>query len=274
MFYQKFSPAPHLAPFVECYFVWESRHFISPKQPIVIESPPSGFGSLVANLGEPYAVETTKRGLIPVPTLFLSGQSTRQYKLHLTGPVRVVAAVFRPAGLGSLFGLPMIEFADERIDLTAVLGQHTNLLAGQLAESQSPLAKVAVLEGFLSRQLLRHNLTPDRIDHTANLIVSRRGIISINELADDAFLCRRQFDRKFLQRVGVSPKFYSRIRRVGYLCSVLANQHWNVSDWQDLIFRAGYYDQSHFIKDFTEFTGQNPSVYLKINTELTQFLRA
>lgn len=274
MFYQKYGPAPHLAPFVECYFVWESRQFISPKQPVIIESPPSGYGSLVVNLGDPYAVETPRRGLIPVPPLFLLGQSTRQYKLHLTGPVSMVGAVFRPAGLGSLFGLPMIEFTDERIDLTAVLGQQTTLLAEQLADTQLPAARVTVLESFLSRQLLRHSLVPDRIDYTANLIVSRRGIVSVNELVDDAFLCQRQFDRKFLQRVGVSPKFYARIRRVGYLCSVLAHQHWNVTDWQDLIFRAGYYDQSHFIKEFTEFTGRNPSVYLKTNTELTQFLRA
>ncbi|MCY7360119.1 MAG: AraC family transcriptional regulator, partial [Rudanella sp.] len=230
MFYQKFSPTPHLAPFVECYYVWESHQFISPARPIVVESPPSGYGSLVVNLGERYAVETPKQGAIAVPAMFLSGQATRQYQLYLTGPVRVVAAVFRPAGLGSLFSLPMIEFADERIDLTAVLGQQTTLLAEQLAETLSPTARVGMLEGFLLRQLLKHNLVPDRLDHTANLIVARRGIVSVDELANTAFLCRRQFDRKFLQRVGVSPKFYTRIRRTGYLCSLLANQRWNIAD--------------------------------------------
>ena len=32
-------------------------------------------------------------------------------------------------------------------------------------------------------------------------------------------------------------------------------------DWSDVSFLAGYYDQSHFIKNFKEFTGENPSDY-------------
>lgn len=272
MFYQKFVPAPVLSPFVECYFVWESRRTITPQTPVVIESPPTGFGSLVFNLGVPYAVETPRLGKTTVPGQFLTGQATRQYRLHLNGAISMVGIVFKPAGLGSLFGVPMHEFADERADARAVLGVTIDQLADQLANSPTNPERVVCLEEFLLARLLKNNIRPDRLDFTANQIVGQKGIIHLPSLTDDAFLCRRQFERKFLDRVGVSPKFYARIRRIGHLCSVMASNRWQVSDWHDLLVGAGYYDQSHFIKEFTEFTGKRPSLYVKDNVELSHYL--
>ncbi|GAB3948941.1 AraC family transcriptional regulator [Spirosoma harenae] len=278
MFYQKYTPAPHLAPFVECYYIWEKMQDtqteqLSGKRPFIVESPPSGFGSFVFNLGTPYSVENTQQNSVRlVPQAFMTGQATRQYRLHLPDLIRMVGIVFRPAGIGGLFGLPMAEFTDERIALTDVLGQSIQFLTEQLAEAVNHSARIACLEQFLSFQLIKRTIQPDRIDYTTNLIVAQRGVVNMAELIEDSFLCRRQFERKFLNRVGVSPKFYARIRRVGYLCSELASQRWQVTDWQDLVYRCGYYDQSHFIKEFTEFTGKNPSLYVRNNVELTHYL--
>jgi hypothetical protein len=49
MRYQKYQPAPHLAPFVVCYFVWEQIDRLA--APLRIESPPSGFASMVFSYG-------------------------------------------------------------------------------------------------------------------------------------------------------------------------------------------------------------------------------
>jgi AraC-like DNA-binding protein len=180
--------------------------------------------------------------------------------------------VFRPAGLSTLFGLPMYEFTDERIALVDVLGPSITYLHEQLAESQTAASRMALLEQFINRQLLGRGNRFDRTDYAANLIVDKHGILTVNELMDDLYVCRRQFERQFLQKVGVSPKYYARIRRVGHVCAQLASQRWQVSDWQDFIFRAGYYDQSHFIREFTQFTGKRPTLYVKDNVELSQYL--
>ena len=52
MQYQKFQPLEILSPFVECYFTWDGLHTAA--QELVIESPPSGFCSIVFNYGDPY----------------------------------------------------------------------------------------------------------------------------------------------------------------------------------------------------------------------------
>jgi AraC-like DNA-binding protein len=161
-------------------------------------------------------------------------------------------------------------FLDERTNLRDVLGKQIDEYSDKIAEAVSNSERLILLEQFVNVQFLRVNAVPDRTDYAANLIVNQRGIVNINDLMDELFVCRRQFERKFLQKVGVSPKYYARIRRVGYLCNELAQKRWKIDDWQDLIYRFGYYDQSHFIK---EFTGKSPSLYVKNNVELTNYLK-
>jgi AraC-like DNA-binding protein len=269
MIYQKFCPSPHLRPFIECYFVWEKHGLLA--EPLRIESPPTGFASMVFTYGDAYQVRTEK-GVTTAPKAFLTGQATRQYELALSGQIGMVGIVFRPSGISTLFGLPMYEFADERVALADVLGPSLTDLHEAICEHPTTTGRIALLEQFINRQLLRRGDRSDRTDYAANLIVDKFGVLTVIEILDDLYVCRRQFERQFLQKVGVSPKYYARIRRVGHLCAQLATQRWQVSDWQDFVFRAGYYDQSHFIREFKQVTGKRPTLYLKDNTELSQYL--
>lgn len=269
MIYQKFSPLPHLRPFIECYYVWEKDALLT--VPLAIESPPTGFASMVFTYGDAYQVRTEKGGVV-APKAFLTGQATRQYELTLSGQIGTVGIVFRPAGMSTLFGLPMYEFTDERVALVDVLGASLNDLHEAICEHTTIAGRIALLEQFMNRQLLRRGDRFDRTDYAANLIVDKFGLLTVSELMNDLYVCRRQFERQFLYKVGVSPKYYARVRRVGHLCAQLATQRWRVSDWQDFVFRAGYYDQSHFIREFKQVTGKRPTLYIKDNTELSQYL--
>lgn len=269
MYYRKFVPAPHLSPFVECYYAWEKEALAQPMQ---IESPPTSFTSMLFNYGDTYRVGNNKHTSLITPPAFLTGQATQSYKLELSGRIGMVGIVFKPAGISSLFRLSMFEFTDERVNLVDVLGKSLQVLHEHIAEAYGPIERVQLLEQFLNRQFLKKDNIFDRTDYTANLIVERNGVVNVGELMDELYVCRRQFERQFLQKVGVSPKYYARIRRVGYLCAQLASQRWQIDDWHDLIYRCGYYDQSHFIREFTQFTGKRPTLYVKDNLELTNYL--
>jgi AraC-like DNA-binding protein len=43
-------------------------------------------------------------------------------------------------------------------------------------------------------------------------------------------------------------------------------------DWASLFSQCEFYDQSHFIKDFNEFTGRTPEQYIKENAELANII--
>jgi len=270
MFYRKIAPSVSLSPYVECYFVWERSDVLA--EPLCVESPPSGYASMVFNYGDPYRVNNGKHNGLLVPPAFLAGQATQSYALELSGKIGMVGIVFKPSGLASLFGLPMYEFTDERVDLIDVLGNRLRSLHEQIIQAGNLTSRIQLLDQFLHQQLMKKGNAFDRTDYVANLIIERKGIINISELMDELYVCRRQFERQFLQKVGVSPKYFARIRRVGHFCAQLANQRWQVADWHDLIYQCGYYDQSHFIREFTQFLGKRPTLYIKDNRELAQYL--
>ncbi len=201
MYYHNFKPSAQLASFVECYFVWENQDTAT--TPLRVESPPSGYASMVFNYGDAYRVSSAKYASMLVPTIFLTGQATQNYTLDLAGRIGMVGVVFKPAGLSSLFGLPMYEFTDERINLTDVLGTSMTDLHEQVLEARSGHARVQVLERFLLRQLLKKRPSFDRTDYAANLIVTQKGVVNVSELMDDLYVCRRQFERQFLHKVGL-----------------------------------------------------------------------
>ncbi len=239
----------------------------------MVESPPTGFGSMVFNYGEPYRVQSLKTGNpLLVPQAFLTGQSTSNYALSLLGTIGMVGIVFRPAGMGTLFNLPVAELTNERLNLADILrGAEIRELTEKIAESTTYQERIALLIQFLNFRLLQNEHRFDNVDYAANRIVDNKGIINVSDLMTDLFMCRRQFERKFFQKVGLSPKYYARIRRMGYLCSLMSGKR-NV-DWQSLLYDCGYYDQAHFIKDFTEFLGRTPTNYIQNNVELTHFLK-
>ncbi len=265
MLYQKFRPCIQLAPFIETYYIWTSEN--KPVHNLVVESPPNGFCSIVFNTGDAYTLTNKKYNSLTVPGSFIAGQAIYSYSLHLSGYISIAGIVFKPAGLTSLLNLPACELTEERIDLK----QKTDpLLVTRFETSLKALSdsrdKAKLLEQFVLEVCKGYIPEPDGIDKAANRIVEKNGMLHINDLANDTYMSRRNFERKFFKKVGLSPKYYARIRRMSYLLNIIAGK--KEADWIQLFNDCAYYDQSHFIKDFLEFTGRTPQQYLEENREL------
>jgi transcriptional regulator GlxA family with amidase domain len=90
--------------------------------------------------------------------------------------------------------------------------------------------------------------------------------MKIDQLASHACLSTRQFERVFEQRIGLSPKHFSRLVRFSQAW-IMKEQQPDIS-WIKIAHDCGYFDQMHMIRDFKEFAGVNPSV---IELELLKF---
>lgn len=268
MFYQKHAPSPLLAGFVECYYIWEAT--IGSTTPLAIESPPSAFSSIVFNYGDCYNVSSTKVANQKVPSFFMTGQAAKRYSLQLSGTIGMVGIVFKPAAMSTFFNLPMYEFVDERAALHEVLGKEIEEIGLILAEASSHAMRIRILDTFLLTQLRATKEQQDFIDIAANAIVAANGNLNLDDLLHQSCMSRRQFERKFLYKVGLSPKYYARLRRIGSVCKTLA--YAKTVDWHDIIDAHGFYDQSHFVRDFKAFMDVPPSRYFKHNKELVNFL--
>jgi transcriptional regulator GlxA family with amidase domain len=78
-------------------------------------------------------------------------------------------------------------------------------------------------------------------------------------------LSYRQFEKRFEQLVGVTPKYFARISRF-YQAFVLKENNPTL-DWLSVAVRTGYNDYQHLAKDFKEFAGTTPTILIKESLE-------
>lgn len=263
MEYEKYLPALALRNYVECYFIWRSP---ARNQMLTVDTPPNAYTAIVFNLADRYSVLIDGEQEVKLPSCFISGQSIKNYSLKISSTIDQVGIVFKPTGLYHLFDLPLYEFTNTRVDLFDVLKDKFPDIIEKLSEAKNAVVKKDIIENILLTILVKKSPELDGVDQGALQILDQFGQICVGNLVDNAFMSRRKFERHFFKRVGLSPKYYARIRRYGYLCSLFAGQR-NVN-WDQVLYRVGYYDQSHFIKDFKEFSGLSPNQYLISNNEL------
>ena len=266
MRYQKFRPDNELSQYVECYFNWEGTTVAS----LDFESPPSALCALVFNCGDPSEISNHKYERSPVPKFFIGGQAIKNYTLHVNGKIAMVGAVLRPTALYNLFDIPMYGFTGERIAFQDVDKEEGSILEQNVQNAGTAEKRVAFMENYFLKKCHSQAFASQEITKAANEIYDCKGQLNIMELIEAAPMSRRTFERKFLNEVGVSPKTYAKIRRFGNTCLLMAGKR--DVNLMDVLHEGGYYDQSHFIKDFKYFSGRTPKIYVETNVELANYV--
>ncbi|MBL7260459.1 helix-turn-helix domain-containing protein [Paractinoplanes lichenicola] len=83
----------------------------------------------------------------------------------------------------------------------------------------------------------------------------------IAELAASLDISHGHLDREFTEIVGLGPRVLSRILRLRALLAAI--DVYAPVDWPGLATAYGWFDQSHFIRDFRRHTGVTPSAYVR-----------
>ena len=145
--------------------------------------------------------------------------------------------------------------------------------ADELAELQQSVAaidadsRVPHVEEFFRQRKTR--FAPDHlVDISLKEIFTNHGMISIQEIAVSTGFSERHIEQLFKRFVGLSPKFFARIVRFSHVFNVVSDKR---PDWNDVVYKAGFYDQSHFIRNFKAFTGEDPSKYMFGRQDLANF---
>ncbi len=163
---------------------------------------------------------------------------------------------FTPDGVNCL-GIPGAQLANQSVALDVLLPQ------ARVAEARERLdaagdaaARIAAIEAFLTGL----PYVPDPVVTRALVLLDNAAEGgSISETAGALGLSVRQLERRFLARVGVTPKRFVALRRLERaLASVKTRASWTAA-----AVDAGYYDQSHFIRDFRRFAGTTPRKFFR-----------
>jgi AraC-like DNA-binding protein len=176
-----------------------------------------------------------------------------------------------PFAIKQFFSLPVTELTNRMPDLKTALGKEGALLEERMMIAGDTRQRVKIVSDFLEQKLLK-NLSPaEPLVNAIRHILHSKGNVRVNEISSDYCLSTRQFERKFKELAGLSPKLYTRIIRFQAASSEYRNKNKSLTS---IAYDCGYYDQSHFIHDFKEFSGLHPRQYFSGSTEATKWIDA
>ena len=241
MTYREQLPDARLSRWVECFWTLQSE---APVRGYPVR--PDGCVDLIF----PDQIHAPDRGARVV------GAMTAERRFDLAAGAHVYGIRFRPGMARPFLGVAAAELTDRAVALSDVWGKAARSVEGQFSEAVSLDEALGLLGSVLPTPVD----APDSVQLAIEAMTAAHGDIDLDWVARHAGLGARQFRRRCLEESGLLPKHLCRVLRFRRACQ-LAN---GATDWAQIAASAGYFDQSHLIRDFHEFTGGTPmSVFSK-----------
>lgn len=250
--YVTFPPPAPLARYVRMF--WAFEYQVPAGQPYVYRSLADGCAEMVFH----YKSRFTELGGSCGHTAVLHAQTSRYRRFLTHGSFGIFGAYLYPSALPQLFGFSAGAFSNEMPELSAVCGAEGRRLEEKVMAAKYHHQRVEILSGFLLRQLAKTKPVETAAHHAIQTIIKAQGMVNVAELAADLCLSARQFERNFKNYAGFPAKTYARIIRFQRAAAQYGRIEENLTA---LAYECGYYDQSHFIHDFKEFSGYHPRQY-------------
>jgi AraC-like DNA-binding protein len=226
--------------------------------PLVIPLPARPKQLLTFSFGDPYCIhrlESDHRDASPRLTV-VGPQTQARPGLSVCGRIDNFTIHFQPSGFNRLFGIPVTKLTDAAHDAYAVIGPEFPRLEHELGDTPGFAERIQIIEERLIR-MVRCDGTRAPVAIAANCLFANNGIDRVSAMATGSGLSPRQFERRFLEQVGVPPKLYACIVRFN---AALDHKLRSPSRaWSRIAIDHGFYDQMHLVHDCRAFTGESPS---------------
>jgi AraC-like DNA-binding protein len=255
----QFAPGPALAAFVRAFEIVETQEETATRTLL----PDTGIVLGFRYAGSATQLDDADPSLNPLPDSAVTGLRTSTREMRTSAHAGIVLAKFRAAGAAAFFREPLHHlFGTTRALDELMEGEEIARTSRQIACAKSNDERVAILQQFLlaQRQSSPSDPDPDPIVSGAlRAICGAAGAIRVRGLARDLHVSQDTLDRRFRRIVGASPKQFASIVRLRHAVELSRER----ASLTMLALDAGYYDQSHFIRDFRAITGDAPGHFFE-----------
>lgn len=252
--YAERPPAQELADVLSC--VWTYRGSADePIQHIV----PDGCCELIVHIGRPYSeIAAGGRAQIQPQALF-AGQLTLPLRLKAGPGAHVLGLRFRPESAMRYAGRGVSKYTNRRTDLAEICGRPpVRALLAAIRDAPSDEARSCVVEAHVSADIARRCVERDMV-----IEASVRRIVAGDRVAvacENSGLSARQFQRRFLDVVGLAPRTLRAVLRLQSLFHPHEATH--AKTWTRAALAAGFYDQPQMTRDFRKYVGCSPMEFI------------
>lgn len=189
------------------------------------------------------------------------GVTSGKFRVQLENDGRVFGICFKPGAFYPLVRTPMLRYTDKTFLVSEVFGDEGAVLRDGILSAEDDTERVRIAETFLRERLPQPDEN-DRLIRTAvDLIIEDRDLTKVDDLVERMSVNKRKLQRLFSQYVGVSPKAVIQRYRLNDAADHLLTRP--ATDAARVAVEYGYFDQSHFIKDFKETVGKTPSRFAR-----------
>lgn len=258
MEYQQIPPAEKLQKYIRGFWILEGHSSeVSPKTFKIIADGCPGM------IFQENAYSFSDSNNHFMPHLLLHGLTTNHSEKKVKGNFRNISIHFKPSALKSVFGIDANELTNNYVDFNLLYGSS---LTTQLLSVASTEKRVELLSSFLTESLNRNRQRENqKIHHALDLLLQQKAGTSLQKIQSELNISERTLERIFKQHVGISPKLFARIARFQHSLSNMRNKAY--LKLTDIAYNNNYTDQSHYIREFKEFSGVNPNQYIRLAKE-------
>ena len=254
-----YKPKPPLSEFVDNFWLYEGHEAEHKIERIL----PTGTLELAINLRQNelrfYDAERPE-SCSRFSGAVVSGAHGRGFAPDPAEEAFIIGVHFKPGGAFPFLGLPAGDLADAHVDLETLWGPSAGRLRERLCEARTSAERFQLLQEALSSRLCHGVKQHYAVSAALEMFGKRQAGPTVREAARHLGLSQRRLIQVFKAEVGMTPKLFSRIRRFQRTRTFIRR---NPSpDWAGLALDLGYFDQSHFIREFIEFSGLSPTAYL------------
>ncbi|MBT1697354.1 AraC family transcriptional regulator [Fulvivirgaceae bacterium PWU4] len=261
MVYKSFLPSPQLSAIVRNYTIIRFQFDIHQSVPAKPRAPKPEQKIVFYIKGSvnQYNVETGGV-LTPPPVAVFTHQLDRK-NIQVSPEFFALIIFLQPGALHRMIRLPVSELLQEYCcDAELFFGTEVRFVSEQLAEADSLSDMVAIAEQFMLAKCKQLEIQAS-VDTVATELLSDPTCFSLDWVAEQACLSTKQFRRKFTQRIGMSPKLFSRLSRFNHAYRYKLTHP--DTQWSSIAQEFSYTDYHHMEKEFKQFTGLTPQEWFK-----------
>lgn len=259
-------PSGALFPFVDRIWSWEPGGD-GPWPPALV-LPGSG-DELFFHLGEPFRVGRGREAPASRGPCHLMSLRHGPARIDFTGSRGFVGVRFRAGGLRRFHGVPHHLLADSLTPAGDFLGPGADALARRMADAQDFPRRAELVLAWLLGALRPRDARSEGVDWAIRQLYYGYAIHRLDDLTNRLGMTPRHFQRLVRDRLGVGPKAHARLARFQHVARpmVLSGRRYALEG----VLAQGYYDQSHFLKDFKELAGEPPGAFLRAVGAMSHF---
>jgi len=202
--------------------------------------------------------------------VWASGLRTEPITIPAGNKSEMMVISFKKGKAASFFPFPMQEIADSVVDADLVWGTDFGLLRERLLATADIDERFRIVEDFLLSEFLSQLAIDPCVAFAISEMTERPDALSIARMNHKIGYSQKHFTDLFRRAVGVTPKAYLKIMR--FQKAVRTIDAWPDLDWGQIALECGFYDQSHFINDFKNFSGFTPEHYSTIHTHYQNYV--